>query len=62
MSLRRFFPDLGITKAELKKAVQRDRFSDYLPWVAYDPETKITRSIRENLARSRAYVRDVFGV
>jgi len=41
MSLRRLFPDLGITKAELKKAVQRDRFSDYLPWVAYDPETKV---------------------
>lgn len=31
----------GMTNSELKKMTSRSRFEDYLPWVAYDPETNI---------------------
>ncbi len=31
----------GLTKEELRESAYRHRFSDYLPWVAYDPETKV---------------------
>lgn len=31
----------GITNKELKSMAYRNRFSDYLPWVAYDEETKV---------------------
>lgn len=29
-----------MTRKELKKLTSRSKFSDYLPWMAYDPETK----------------------
>lgn len=35
----------GLTYRELEDAVRRNRFSDYLPWVAYDPETKVYLNI-----------------
>ena len=31
----------GMTNSELKKMTSRSKFEDYLPWVAYDPETDI---------------------
>lgn len=31
----------GITNKELKSMTYRNRFSDYLPWVAYDEETRV---------------------
>ena len=33
--------DGGMTKAELSRMTSRSRFSNYLPWMAYDPETKV---------------------
>ena len=41
-----FFFDLifgkngGLTRGELEKMTERSKFSDYLPWLAYDTETK----------------------
>jgi len=29
----------GMTNSELEKMASRSRFEDYLPWIAYDPET-----------------------
>lgn len=42
MNLKEFLfgKHVGITKAELKKMTFRNSFSDYLPYVAYDPETQ----------------------
>lgn len=31
----------GLTKKQLQKETRRNKFSEYLPWVAYDEETKI---------------------
>jgi len=31
----------GLTNRELKLMTYRNRFSDYLPWIAYDEETKV---------------------
>jgi len=35
------FGDGGLRKSELAAATRRNKFSDYLPYVAYDPETKV---------------------
>ena len=35
------FGSFGMTRNELRKMSQRDKFSDYLPWVAYDEERKV---------------------
>ncbi|TYO96789.1 conjugal transfer ATP-binding protein TraC [Geothermobacter ehrlichii] len=34
------FGDGGLRKSEMAAAVRRNRFSDYLPYVAYDPDSK----------------------
>ena len=39
-----FGPEGGCTFADLKKMVRRDSFSNYLNYVAYDPETEIYRN------------------
>ena len=33
--------DGGMTNAELSHMTSRNKFSNYLPWIAYDPETKV---------------------
>jgi len=33
--------DGGITRSELKRLSQREKFSDYLPWIAYEPKKQI---------------------
>jgi len=35
------FGSFGMTHSELRKMGQRSKFSDYLPWIAYDEETKV---------------------
>ena len=30
----------GMTRKDLRNLTRRDRFSDYLPWIAYDGETE----------------------
>jgi conjugal transfer ATP-binding protein TraC len=39
-----FGPEGGCTLVDLKKMVRRDSFSNYLNYVAYDPETEIYRN------------------
>ena len=31
----------GVTRGELHRLARREKFSDYLPWIAYDPNQKI---------------------
>ena len=31
----------GVTRGELRRLAQREKFSDYLPWIAYDQHHKI---------------------
>ena len=43
--LKRLTRVQGLTKEELREAVFRHRFSDYLPWVAYDSEKKLYANV-----------------
>jgi len=36
-----FGRDGGITRSELSRLSQREKFSDYLPWIAYEPKKQI---------------------
>ena len=51
--------DYGAVAAELKKNNYRGWLTVELAW---DPKTRITRSLGENLKRSREYAQRVFGV